>query len=149
MATRKSKNKKKKAEPFPKITRRLFKLTSEKCRERANYCCEICGTARGTPHPVTGKPQRVEAHHVMSRDNKNSPLKFDLRNLICLCTNHHKTGKYSAHKHGLWFAKEFNSIRPQDAKWILHHSDDIVDLKDRTVLYSIEKVLNGPIPSSK
>ena len=97
--------------------------------------------ATNTIDNKTGKPQRVEAHHIMSRSNKDCPLKFDLRNLVCLCTEHHKTGKYSAHKHGVWFAKELIKIRPKDVAWILQHSDDYVNLKDRSVLKYIEDCL--------
>jgi len=123
------------------IHKRLYRLASLICREKANFTCEICGLKAGDIYKKTGKKQRVEAHHVMSRSNKNSPLKYDLRNLVCLCTNHHKTDKKSAHKHGLWFAKWFLEKRPDDAKWILEHTDDIVDLDDRDILKSIEENL--------
>jgi len=138
--------KKKKLTSIPVLTRRLFRLASQRCREKANFTCEICGMKKGSIHPNTGKVQRVEAHHIMSRSNKDSPLKFDLRNLVCLCTDHHKTGKYSAHKHGLWFAKKFCEIRPDDAEWILNHSDDTVNLKDRDVLKHIETCLREHKP---
>jgi len=139
----KRKTKKKKLTSIPILTRRLFRLASESCREKAHFRCEICGMLKGTIHPNTGKPQRVEAHHVMSRSNKDSPLKFDMRNLICLCTEHHKTGRYSAHKHGIWFSDQFRKIRPKDYEWILQHSDDYVNLKDRSVLKYIEDCLRG------
>jgi len=133
--------KQKKLTPIPVILRRLYKLAAQLCKERVGFKCEICGLKKGELY--NGKPQRVEAHHIMSRSNKNSPLKFDLRNLVCLCTFHHKVGKYSAHKHGLWFAKKFIEIRPDDAQWIIDHTDDTIDLKDRDVLKKIEDELQS------
>lgn len=142
----KTKTKRIKATSIPVIVRRLLKLASLKCRERAKMRCEICGMQKGEIHQNTGNVQKVEAHHVMSRSNKDSSLKFDLRNMVCLCTEHHKTGKYSAHKHGLWFAQEFTKIRPKDSEWILKHSDDCVNLKDRNILDYIEKCLKANKP---
>lgn len=141
MTRSKDKFKKKNLTSIPVIVRRLLRLASERCRERANFCCEICGMKKGDLY--NGKSQRVEAHHVMSRSNKNSPLKFDLRNLVCLCTLHHKTYKFSAHRHAIWFAEQFNTIRPNDYKWVLEHSNDEVDLSDRNVLEVIEKCLKN------
>lgn len=135
--------KKTKLKSTPSIRRKLFKIASLKCREKAKFACEICGMVVGTIHPITNKKQKVEAHHVMSRSNKGSPLKFDLRNLVCLCTEHHKTGKRSAHKHGLWFANWFLNNRPDDAKWIIEHTDDIIDLNNRDILAYIEKCLTN------
>lgn len=136
--------KKKKEKKIPVIKRRLLKIACQKCRERANHTCEICGMKAGEIY--NGKPQKVEAHHIMSKSNKSSPLKYDLRNLICLCTNHHKFGLRSAHKHGLWFAKELIRIRPQDADWIIEHTDDSVDLEDRVILADIENRLKNDLP---
>ena len=143
---RKSASTKKKLTSIPVICRRLFRLASQRCREKVGFRCEICGMKKGSKHPVTGKVQRVEAHHIMSRSNKDSPLKYDLRNLICLCTEHHKTGKRSAHKHGLWFSEEFKKIRPKDAEWILKHTDDEQSLGDREVLKFIEDCLRNNKP---
>ena len=140
------KTRKRKLTSIPVLIRRLFRLASIKCRENANFTCEICGMKKGDRHPITNKIQRVEAHHIMSRSNKNSPLKFDMRNMICLCTNCHKTGRRSAHKHGLWFAREFQKIRPDDAEWILEHTDDVVNLADRDVLSYIETCLRQNKP---
>ena len=137
----KSKPKRKKLTSIPVLTRRLFRLSSLCCREKANFKCEICGMEKGALHHVTGKPQRVEAHHIMSRSNKDSLLKFDLRNLICLCSDHHKLSKYSAHSHGIWFAEWLKTNKPEQYQWVLDHSDDTANLKDREVLAHIEKCL--------
>tara|TARA_R110002126_G_scaffold164690_2_gene312566 strand:+ start:1479 stop:1958 length:480 start_codon:yes stop_codon:yes gene_type:complete len=139
----KAKAKRKKLTSIPVIIRRLFRLASQCCRESADFKCEICGMKKGDLHNVTEKPQRVEAHHIMSRNNKDSPLKFDLRNLICLCSDHHKLSKYSAHSHGIWFADWLQTNKPEQYQWVLDHSDDTVNLKDREVLAHIEKCLRA------
>ena len=136
----------KKLTPTPTIVRRLLKKACQLKRGLAGNTCEICGLKKGDLHAVTNKPQKVDSHHVMSRSNKNSPLKFDIRNLVCLCTDHHKVGSTSAHKHGLWFAKWFMEHRADDAKWVLDHTFDKVDLTDRTILAHIEECLDNNKP---
>ena len=141
-----SKNKIKKLVKIPVIVRRLLKKACQLKRDLTGHACEICGLKKGDLHIVTGKPQKVDSHHVMSRSNKNSPLKFDLRNLACLCTDHHKTSRTSAHKHGLWFATWFLKNRPEDAQWILDHTYDEIDLTDRNILNYIEECLTNNKP---
>lgn len=138
--------KRKKLTSIPVINRRLFRLASQRCRERANFACEICGMKKGDKHPNTGKPQRVEAHHIMSRNNKDSLLKFKLQNLICLCSSCHKTGQFSAHRHGIWFAEWLRNNKPEQYSWILKHSKDVANLKDREILKKIEKELHDNSP---
>ena len=130
----------------PVLIRRLFKLASQLCRERANFKCEICGMKKGDIHPNTGKPQRVEAHHIMSRSNKDSVLKFKLQNLICLCTSCHKTNQFSAHKHSVWFAEWLRINKPEQHAWVLKHSKDTANLKDRDILKGIEDCLKSGKP---
>jgi len=143
---KKSKLKTKKLTSVAIIKRRLFRLVSQICRENANFTCEVCGLKNGDKHPNTGKIQHVEAHHIMSRNNKNSPLKFDLRNISCLCSSCHKHDKFSAHKHGLWFAMWFLEHRLDDATWIIEHTNDVVNLDDRHVLEIIEYCLLHKLP---
>jgi len=131
--------KKTKLEPIPKIIRRLYRLAVEFCRERAHYTCEVCGMKKGDLY--NGKVQRVESHHLFSRHFKNSPLKFALENLICLCTLCHKTGPKSAHKNPIVFGEWLRIHKPEQYKYILDHWEDKIDLKDRNVLYNIEENL--------
>jgi len=146
MKNKRKKVKVKKLTSVPILIRRLFRLASQMCRERAHFSCEICGMKQGDKHANTGKPQRVEAHHIISRKHKDCPLRFDLRNLVCLCSEHHKFGLYSAHGHGVWFTKELEKIRPDDVKWILEHTNDKVDLSNRETLTYIEECLIKGIP---
>lgn len=131
--------KKKKLESIPKIHRRLYKLALNLCREIANHTCIVCGMKKGDLY--NGKPQRVESHHLFSRHFKNSPLKFDLMNLICLCTLHHKTGDHSAHKNPIWFGEWLRINKPEMYEYVLKHCDDRVDLDNRDILYEIEAKL--------
>lgn len=140
MAKRKPKKiKKKKLESKPRIRRRLYKLCLEIAKIRAGYRCEICDQPLGYMH--NGKPQRLETHHGFSRNVKNSPLKFALDNLFCLCTLCHKTGETSAHKNGLIFAMNVQVKYPDRYYFIVNHWQDRVDLEDREVLYAIERDL--------
>ena len=134
-----SKKKKKKLTSLPVIRRRLFRLVSQICRENANETCEVCGMKKGDLY--NGKPQRVEAHHLFSRHIKNSPLKWDLNNLICLCTRCHKTGEKSAHKNPIYFGEWLRINKPEQYQYILDHWEDSVNLDDRLILEKIEKEL--------
>ena len=133
-----------KLKSIPAINRRLLKLAKDICRQKANNTCVVCGIKKGDLYK--GKPQNLNSHHIMSCKNKNSPLKFDQRNIISLCVFCHKGGRRSAHKHGLWFAKWLIEHNPTDAQWIIDHTDDQVDLKDRNILEYIEKCLKENKP---
>ena len=128
-----------KLKSLPAIKRRIFKLVSLICRERAGYKCEVCGMKKGDLH--NSKPQRVEAHHIFSRSIKDSPMKFDIKNLICLCTLCHKTGNKSAHKNPVWFGEWLRINKPEQYTYVLEHFEDTVDLDDRNILDIIEKNL--------
>ena len=130
------KTKKVKLKSLPAIKRRIFKLVSLICRERAGNICECCHQPKG--YLLNGKPQRMECHHIFSRSIKNSPMKFDLNNLICLCTSCHKTGSVSAHKNPVVFAEFLRVNKPNQYQYILDHYLDTIDLEDRVVLEKIE-----------
>lgn len=128
--------KKEKKTSLPVVKRRLFKLVSIICRDRANHTCEICGMKKGDLY--NGKAQRVEAHHIFSRTFKDSPLKWDLNNLICLCSLCHKMGLRSAHKNPIYFGEWLRIHKPQQYQYVLDHYQDTVNLDDRLVLEKIE-----------
>src|SRR3990167_3454888 len=46
----------------------------------------------------------LDAHHLLPKETYPE-YKFELMNGICLCKKHHKFGKFSAHKNGMWFAE--------------------------------------------
>ena len=136
----------KKLEKLPKIRRRLFKLWSLKCRERANYKCEYCN--RGIGDIINGKALiKVDAHHLQTRNISGNPLKFDIRNGVCVCPLHHKFScTASFHKSPVvmiaWLMKNF----PERFYHVLEHHNDIVNLDNRDILYEIEDCLNKNRP---
>jgi len=71
-----------------KKDREWRKLVLESC----NFKCVICGATI-----------RPNAHHIIPRNFKET--RWDVNNGIILCPKHHKFGKFSAHKNGLWFIK--------------------------------------------
>ena len=135
--------KKKKLESIPRINRRLFKLWSEKARERANNTCEYCGRKVGDLN-IDGKPlTKVDSHHIQSRKVKDNPLKFDLSNAVVVCPLHHKFSCVeSFHRSPVvtidWLIKH----HPERYNHILKHFKDTVDLQNREVLREIEACLN-------
>ena len=73
--------------------------------------CEICG-----------QPVR-DPHHVIGRINLTT--RWDLRNGVRLCFQHHTGGKLSAHNDPLWFMDWFKSKRPDDYEYLLKKKNEI------------------------
>jgi len=101
------KEKKKKLDSPAKIHRRLFKLWSEKVRAKVGNKCEFCGKTKGDIQE-SGKPvTKIDAHHLITRQIKDNPLKFDIRNGVGADPTHHKFGSLSFHKNPVitiaWF----------------------------------------------
>ena len=55
--------------------------------------CIICG------HGLKG----LNAHHLIPANFKE--FEFDIDNGVMLCPSHHTLGKFSAHKHPIWFSR--------------------------------------------
>ena len=75
------------------------RLWSNIVRINAGFACEHCG-----------KQGKVDAHHIITRSDKN--LRWDLENGICLCSGCHTlSSKFSAHKtpneFRIWLEKNF------------------------------------------
>jgi hypothetical protein len=139
----KSKSKKKKIDSLPKIHRRLFKLWSEKVRARANFLCEYCGKGKGEIQE-SGKPiTKLDAHHLITRQIKDNPLKFDIRNGVAADPTHHKFGSLSFHKNPVITIAWLIKTRPDDFKYITEHFSDKVDIDNRLILQEIERCLNN------
>ena len=68
-------------------------------------------------------------------------MKFDLNNLICVCTLHHKTGFESAHKNPVVFGEWLRTHKPEQYQYIIDHYKDTINLDDRAVLEKIERGL--------
>lgn len=58
-------------------------------KSRFNNGCAICN-----------RKDYLNAHHIIPREFKDT--KWDVKNGIALCPLHHKLGRYSFHKNGLW-----------------------------------------------
>jgi len=129
---------KSKLESIPKINRRLYKLALSICRIKANHTCEVCGMKKGDLYKE--KPQRVESHHIFSR-RFMSAMRWDLNNLICLCSICHKLGDKSAHQNPIWFGEWLRIHKPEQYKYILDHCEERIDVKNRDILYKIEEGL--------
>jgi hypothetical protein len=138
--------KKKKLPSIPKINRKLFRIWSEKIHERADSKCEYCGLKVGE-NGKNGKPiNKLDSHHLISRIKKNSFLKWDINNGICLCPSCHKFGEDSFHKSPVTTIYWFMKNHPDRLEYIMGNFDVKVDLNSREVLASIENSLVNNIP---
>lgn len=121
------------------IKRKLFKIWSEKVREKADHICEYCGASVNNPENTCNK---VDSHHIQSRKIKNNPLKWDIRNGICLCPFHHKFScNESFHNSPVVTINWLKENIPDKFNYILEHYQDEVDLDNLHVLEEIEKCL--------
>jgi hypothetical protein len=145
MATKKINIKKaKKLSKIPVITRRIFKLWSEAVRSSVGHKCEYCGIERGTLN-ASGKPTKIDAHHLMNRDVKDCPLKFDMRNGISLCPSCHKFCPNNGfHTNPIRTVHWLKENQPHKYDFVLKNSDLQINLMNRTILAIIEEsVKNG------
>jgi len=122
------------------IRHRLHKIWSTIVRERANYTCELCGIKKASINK-NDKPEKIDAHHFLSKEIKDCPLKFEILNGISVCTFCHKFGIPSFHRDPIrtitWLQKE----RPDRYNYVLKNADIRVDLENRKVLEEIENRL--------
>ena len=88
--------------------------------------CEICGKPTRDPHHVVGK--------------KNLALRWDIRNGVRLCFQHHTGGKLSAHNDPIWFMDWFLRARPDDYKYLLKKKNEVWDKDYEKVLEYLEKI---------
>lgn len=129
MKNKSKKLKRKKLEPLARIRRRLMRLWTRKVYEVWGGKCAVCGS--------TNLPN---AHHLENR-NTCRALRYDPMNGVLLCPSHHKWGKDSAHKGGIWFANWLCKNYPDRFEYVLAHRNDTVNLNDRQVLADLEEKL--------
>lgn len=118
--------KRRKLEPLARIRRRLMRLWTARVAEEWGHRCAVCGS-ESTPN----------AHHLENR-NTCRALRYDPMNGILLCPSHHKWGRNSAHKGGIWFADWLMRNHPDRFAYVLANRDREMDLNDRTVLAELE-----------
>jgi len=88
------------------------KMWSEIIRSRGQ--CEICGTYKAS-----------NPHHVIGRQNYN--LRWDILNGCLLCSNHHTSGRLSAHTDSIWFMEWFKENRQKDYEHLVKKKNIIWD----------------------
>ena len=112
-----------KLKPIPVIHRRLLKLWGIAVRKDWYNRCAICGTK-----------ENLDSHHIIPKDFKNSALKFELLNGICLCKSHHKFSRAnSPHKNSLVFSDWFRTNFGGHYSWCLANAD-------KTKVFTIEEL---------
>jgi len=135
------KEKKKKLDSLPKIHRRLFKIWSEKIRDRAKNTCEYCGIKKGEMGKNGKIITKLDSHHYISRIKKDSYLKWDLENGVCACSGCHKFSEDSFHRSPVTTMNWLIKNHPERFNYILEHFDDKVDIDNRFILSEIERCL--------
>jgi len=138
-----NKNKKTKLEALPKIRRRLLKLWSEAIRERDGYMCCYCGVKHMSVNPLNPSSKvKCDSHHLLQKEIKDCPLKYEIKNSALLCSSHHKwNGEFSAHKSPIVFYDWFRKQYAERYNFVLENSLVRIDLDNRAVLAEIEQRL--------
>ena len=139
------KKKRKKLDSIPKINRRLFKLWSLAVRDRVENRCEFCGAIKGDIGPNGNPINKIDAHHLLPRDIKDCPLKFDIMNGVAVCPFCHKFGMPSFHRDPITTVAWLQAQRPERHTYVLNNIDVRVDLNNRNVLEEIERCLVAQI----
>jgi len=130
---------KNKLKSLPRIHRRLFKLWSQLVREKNK--CEYCGISKGEIDKNGKILKKLDAHHYISRAKKNSYLKWDINNGVCVCSGCHKFYEDSFHRSPVTTMNWLIKTHPEKFNYILEHFNDKVDLDNRLILEEIEKRL--------
>ena len=135
MKKKSKKQKRKRLEPLARIRRRLMRLWTARVGDEWGHKCAVCGS-ESTPN----------AHHLENR-NTCRALRYDPMNGVLLCPSHHKFGKDSAHKGGIWFADWLRRNHPGQLEYVLAHRNDDINLNDRETLARIEAYLSTLAPA--
>ena len=126
-----------------KLKRKLLKLWSEACREKSNYTCIYCGAKRGEPSKANPNSIiKIDAHHLLQKEIKDTPLKYEIKNCAVLCSSCHKyNGEHSAHKSPIVFYDWFRNQYPENYNFVLNNSKIRINLDNINVLKEIESRL--------
>jgi predicted restriction endonuclease len=100
------------------LQRKALSLWKSEVVRRAGKRCEVEGCK---------KTKYLNAHHIESYST-NKGLRFDPHNGICLCSTHHKFGRFSAH-HSFCFMFNFMMVsRRDDLDYLLKHYQNKVEI---------------------
>lgn len=114
----------------------LWNQCSKSIRERDNNQCAMCG-----------KTGLLHVHHILPKE-RYKELRFDKMNLITLCPSHHRFGKYSAHKNGLFFSEFLRLKRPIQYQYCMNKILDGLKESSMDYLSSLNNSKESLINSS-
>jgi len=80
--------------------KKLKELKKEKTRKDKEWKKAVLTKYNGRCF-ICGETKMPNAHHIIPKNFTET--RWDEMNGIILCPKHHKFGKFSAHKHALWF----------------------------------------------
>jgi len=132
--------KKVKKKKLSTIRNRIFKLWSTTVLSRTDWTCEYCGIKKGDINR-NGKIEKIDAHHLFSRNVKNAILKFDIRNGVAACPTCHKWGSNSFHRNPVVTMNWLLENSPSRFDFVLTHWMITIDLDNRKILEAIEEYL--------
>ena len=98
--------------------RRNLTVWAQQVKKNAGFKCEVCGRGvepklnkdgsqkMSKPNKKTGISSpvfhRLDSHHILPKE-RYQEYRYDVENGVCLCQQHHKLNKFSAHRNPLWF----------------------------------------------
>jgi hypothetical protein len=126
-----------------KLKRKLLKMWSEACREKENFTCIFCGAKRGEPSKLNpNSVVKIDSHHLLQKEIRNSPLKYEIKNSAVLCASCHKYNSFhSAHKSPIVFYDWMRLNHNEKYEFVLKNSGIRIDLDKIEILEEIEKSL--------
>ena len=89
------------------IDREALKEWRKQVLKRDKGICQICKS----------KPSKPHVHHIIPRQVKE--LRYDIKNGIALCFNHHKVGIFSPHLNALWFNLWLRKNKPIQYNYLM------------------------------
>ena len=99
-----------------KMSKRLDKKELENwkqfIRQGVGNKCEVCG--------YVGV---LNVHHILPKE-RYKEFKTEPMNGVLLCQNHHKFGKLSAHRNGIWFFLWLKGAHPDKLNWAIRHLEE-------------------------
>ena len=106
------------------LKKKLFKIWAEITKLQQGGYCQICKSDKF-----------LNSHHLISRNKKDTALKWDTKNAICICALHHKwCNSISPHRAPLQFFEWFRAKYPNKHKYLLEHAED-------TKIYTEEELI--------
>lgn len=106
------------------LTAKLDKASRTLCKERAGWQCEVCATGEYGVFNANV----LHAHHIIR--STRFALRFEPRNLVCLCWSHHFSdtpAPAAAHGDALQSARFRTWLRvhrAHDYAYVLQHAED-------------------------